>query len=114
MADVRLPRMSYFARITVTVVLTLAVLAAAWAVRQILILVLVAAVLAVGLEPAVARLERLRVKRGWAVVIIFVSTIGFIVLFAFLVVPPLVREATQPADNIPTYVRKLQNSNGWG
>src|SRR2546423_1652569 len=113
MAERRFPSMSYWSRVTVVIVLTLGVLAAAWSVRQILILVLVAAVLAVGLEPAVARLERLRVKRGWAVVIIFVATIGFIVLFAFLVVPPLVREATQLADNIPTYVRKLQNSNGW-
>ena len=84
MADGRLSRMSYYARITVTIALTLGVLAAAWSVRQILTLVLVAAVLAVGMEPAVRRLERWRIKRGWAVVIIFGATIGFIVLFAYL------------------------------
>ncbi|MFN2545615.1 MAG: AI-2E family transporter [Actinomycetota bacterium] len=113
MADRRFPPQGYYARITVTVVITAAVLGAAWSVRQILVLVLVAAVLAVGLEPAVRRLERWRVKRGWAVAIIFVSTIGFIALFAYLVVPPLVREATQLADDIPDYVRRLRNSNGW-
>jgi predicted PurR-regulated permease PerM len=113
MANGRLPHMGYYARITVTVVLTLGVLAAAWSVRQILILVLVAAVLAVGLDPAVQRLERWGVKRGWAVLIIFVSTLAFIGLFVYLVVPPLAREATQLADDIPGYVRKLRNSNGW-
>jgi len=43
--------MNHYARATVTVVAVLAVLAAAWAVRNILLLVLVAAVLAVGLDP---------------------------------------------------------------
>ena len=66
--------MDYWSRVTVTIVVTLGVLAAAWSVRQILTLVLISAVLAVGLEPAVQRLERWRVKRGWAVLIIFVST----------------------------------------
>src|ERR1700751_1679800 len=89
----RFPTPSYWARVTVTVVVTLGVLAAAGSVRQILTLVLISAILAVGLEPAVQRLERWRVKRGWAVIIIFVSTIAFIALFALLVVPPLVREA---------------------
>src|SRR5207237_5017752 len=109
----RLPRMSYFSKITVTVIITGAVVAAAWSVRQILTLVLVAAVLSVGLEPAVQRLERWRVKRGWAVVIIFVGFVGFIALFAYLVVPPLVREAKQLADDIPNYIHRLRNSNGW-
>jgi predicted PurR-regulated permease PerM len=113
MAERRWAPQSYWSKVTLTVVLTLAVLAAAWSVRQILILVLVAAVLAVGLEPAVQRLERWRVKRGWAVAIIFVSTLGFIALFAYLVVPPLVREATQLADDIPGYIRRLRNSSGW-
>ena len=73
MAERRFPSIGYWSRVTVAVVLTLGVLAAAWSVRQILILVLVAAVLAVGMEPAVLRLERLHVKRGWAVVVIFVA-----------------------------------------
>src|SRR5438105_7757391 len=113
MAERRFPPMSYYARMTVTVVLVLAVLAGAWSVRQILILVLVAAVLAVGMEPAVQRLERLHVKRGWAVIVIFVATVAFIAFFAYLVVPPLVREATQLADDIPSYIRRLQDANGW-
>src|SRR5438552_18708783 len=98
----RFPPMGFFVRVTVVIVLTLGVLRAAWTVRQILTLVLIAAVLAVGLEPAVKHLQRIRVSRGWAVILIFLGFIAFIALFAALVVPPLVREAKDLADNIPT------------
>jgi predicted PurR-regulated permease PerM len=109
----RLPPMSHYARATLTVVAVLVALAAAWAVRNILLLVVVAAVLAVGLDPAVRRLERLRVSRGWAVVVIFLAVLGFLTLFGWLVVPPLVREVKQLAADIPDYVRRLQNENGF-
>ena len=113
MANGRFPRMGYVAKVTLTVIFTSAAVAGAWSVRHILTLVLVAAVLAVGMDPAVQRLERWRVKRGWAVLIIFVGFVAFIALFIYLVVPPLVREAKQLADNIPAYIHKLRNSNGW-
>src|SRR5207249_4462593 len=50
-AERDLPSMGHYARVTLTVVAVLAILAAAWAVRATLMLVLVAAVLAVGLDP---------------------------------------------------------------
>ncbi|HEX9235156.1 MAG TPA: AI-2E family transporter, partial [Actinomycetota bacterium] len=39
--------------------------------------------------------------------------IGFVVLFALLVIPPLVREVRQLAADIPGYVDRLRHSNGW-
>jgi len=111
--DRNLPGMGYFARITLTVAAVLVVLRAAWSVRATLLLVVVAAVLAVGLDPAVRRLQRLRVSRGWAVVIIFVATVGFLILFALLVIPPLVREVRQLASDIPGYIDRLKTSQGW-
>ena len=95
--------MGHYARVTLTIVTVLVLLAAAWAVRATLMLVLVAAVLAVGLDPPVRRLQRLHISRGWAVVLIFVATVGFMVLFAMLVIPPLVREVRQLASDIPGY-----------
>jgi predicted PurR-regulated permease PerM len=105
--------MGYFARVTLTVVAVLLVLGAAWSVRNILVLVLIAAVLAVGLDPAVRRLQRWGVSRGWGVTIILLASVGFLVLFAMLVVPPLVREVRELAADIPDYVRRLQNKSGW-
>ena len=46
----RLPAMAYWARVTLTVAGALFLLLAAWRVRNILLLVLVAAVFAVGLD----------------------------------------------------------------
>jgi predicted PurR-regulated permease PerM len=112
-AEPQLPRMSYYARVTATVVAVLALLAGAWAVRNILLLVVVAAVLAVGLDSPVRRLQRLGLPRGTAVLLIFLAAIGFLVAFGFLVIPPLVREVKQLATDIPTYVARLKNDNGW-
>ncbi|MFN2590191.1 MAG: AI-2E family transporter [Actinomycetota bacterium] len=109
----RLPPMSHYAKATLTVVAVLAALSAAWAVRNILVLVLVAAVLAVGLDPPVRWLERRRVSRGWAVLIIFFAALGFLVLFGWLVVPPLVRQARELAADIPDYIRRLQDESGF-
>jgi predicted PurR-regulated permease PerM len=107
------PTMSYWVKVTIAVALTLTVLSAALSVLNILVLVLIAAVLAIGLDPAVRILERFRVKRGWAVAIIFGGTILFIVLFAALVVPPLVREARGLASDIPGYIDRLKTQSGW-
>jgi predicted PurR-regulated permease PerM len=78
-----------------------------------LVLVLVAAVLAVGLDPAVRRLQRLRLSRAWAVAVIFLATIGFVVAFGFLVIPPLVDEVRQLASDIPGYIARLRESSGF-
>jgi predicted PurR-regulated permease PerM len=112
-SPLRLPPAGHYARITAVVVLVLAGFAAAWQVRNILLLVLIAAVLAVGLEPAVRRLERMHLSRGWAVLVIILSTIGFFVLFGLLVIPPLVREVKQLASDIPGYIARLQHDNGF-
>jgi predicted PurR-regulated permease PerM len=107
------PPMSYFAKVTLVVAAVLALLRAAWAVKNILLLVVVAAVLAVGLDPAVRRLERLNLPRGWAVLLILLATVGLIVLFSVLVIPPVARGIRQLASDIPGYIDRLQNQNGW-
>lgn len=113
MAESRLPPMSHYAKVTFTVVAVLVAIAAAWAVRSTLLLVLVAAVLAVGLDPPVRRLQRMHISRGWAVTLIFLATVAFLVVFGFLVIPPLVREVRQLAADIPGYVARLKNDQGW-
>jgi len=105
--------LSHYAKVTVVVIAVLALLRAAWAVRNILLLVLVAAVLAIGLDPAVRRLQRLNLPRGWAVFLIMLATVGFVALFSILVIPPVVRGVRQLALDIPGYVDRLQRENTW-
>jgi predicted PurR-regulated permease PerM len=104
----RWPPMSYVAKATITVALTLYVLGLARSVLNVLILVVIAAVLAIGLDPAVRRLERMNMRRGYAVTLIFVGFVAFVALFAWLVVPPLVRQISGLADDIPSYAQRLE------
>ena len=98
-------------RIVVTVVVVLLLLYAAYLVRSIIVLVLIAAFLAVGLDPAVRRLEKLGLRRGLSVAVIFLTALLFIAGFALAIVPPLVKQVTSFATDLPTYVQDLAQNN---
>src|SRR5205085_11660821 len=72
------PSNATVARVTIVVFALLLLFYAAYAVRHILLLVLVAAFLAVGLDPAVRRLEKLGLRRGFAVAVIFGGMFAFV------------------------------------
>jgi len=112
MPDNRFPPMAYWARATLTVVAALVVLAAAWKVRHILLLVLVAVVFAVGLDPQVRWLQRRRLSRGWAVTVILLLSVGFLALFAWLVIPPAVHQTHQLVRDTPRYLDRLEHATG--
>jgi predicted PurR-regulated permease PerM len=99
--------MSYWARWALTIAAVSAVLAALWSVANIMVLVLIAAVLAIGLDPAVRRIERRGRSRGRAVTLIFLGALAVTIAFAWLVIPPLVTQVGELADNIPAYVERL-------
>jgi predicted PurR-regulated permease PerM len=91
-------------RIVLTIVATLLVIYAAYLVRGVLVLVLVAAFLAIGLDPAMRRLERLRLSRGQSVLVIFMAAVAFLIAFALAVIPPLVNQIASFATDLPQYV----------
>ena len=103
------PSVAAVARATVTVLGVLLLAYAAYRVRSILVLVFVAAFLAVGLDPAVRRLEKWRLSRGQAVAAIFAVTVLFIAAFIAAVIPPLVRQVASFATDLPEYVEDLSN-----
>jgi len=103
----RWPPMSYWARWALTLAAVYAVLTALVSVANIVILVIIAAVLAIGLDPAVRAFERRGVSRGRAVTMIFLLALAVAVLFASLVIPPLVSQVGELADDIPGYVKRL-------
>ena len=78
--------------------------------RDILILVVVSLFFAVGLDPAVRRLQRMGLRRSPAVLIIFVALAGLGTAFGFAVVPPLVDQVTNFVHNVPNYLTDLQNN----
>jgi predicted PurR-regulated permease PerM len=103
----RWPPVGYWVRVAVAVTLSLAVLAAARAVQHILVMVVISIVIAVGLDPAVQGLQRLRLSRSMAAAVILLGVVLFVGLFAALLGPPLVRQVTDLAQHIPEYTDQL-------
>lgn len=78
--------------------------------RHQLVLVAVAAFLAIGLNPLVSRLERIGVRRGYAVGLVFLGTAGFFALFGYAILPPVVEQVTKFVNAIPDYLHDLQEN----
>jgi len=93
--------------VLVAYVLSQAVLQA----RSVIVLVVVSMFLAVGLNPVVEAMTRRGIRRGMAVLVVFVIVIGAFVGFGFAVVPPAIDEGNQFVKNLPQYLQDLK-SNG--
>lgn len=77
----------------------------------ILLLIVLALILAIGLEPIVRSLERHRVPRWLGVVFVSVGAVAFLGVFLALAIPPIVREVNKLIDLAPHYLQSLQSQN---
>jgi predicted PurR-regulated permease PerM len=78
--------------------------------RQVLVLFLVAAFLAVGLDPAVRWLVRRGLRRSVAVLLIALAGLGFFGGFAAAVIPPIAHQSTSLVQHAPDYVHRLDGN----
>ena len=74
-----------------------------------LLLIAVAAVIAIGLEPLVDALVRMGVRRRYAVALIAIASSGLLIAFLAAAIPPLQSEATQLIKHAPGYLNQLQD-----
>jgi predicted PurR-regulated permease PerM len=96
------------AGIIAAIVLSLLLL---WTVRDILILIFIAAVLAAGISPAVHRVRvigrhwlRRNIPRGTAVLIVYVPFLVLVVLLALVIVPRLIGEMRALGAQLPVLI----------
>ncbi|HEX3255296.1 MAG TPA: AI-2E family transporter [Gaiellaceae bacterium] len=94
------------------VLATLAILAFVYLAWHIVTWILVAAFLALALNPAVEHVERRGLKRGYAAAIVFILALAAIVGLGFLVLPPLVRQVTDFIQAVPNLVDDLVAGRG--
>src|SRR5215216_4750463 len=87
---------------------TLIGLYAVYTVRAILIRILIALFIAVSLDPAVRLLARRGMRRGVAVTLIFLLASALAAGFLISVIPPLVDQFSNLADDLPGYLTRLQ------
>lgn len=78
---------------------------------RVLVLILVAAIIAAGLEPIVDWLCRHGLRRGVAVAVVAVTLIGLFGAFLAQVVPLMTSEASHLIHQLPTFLHDLQKKN---
>jgi predicted PurR-regulated permease PerM len=105
------PSTATVARIVFTVSGIALLLYAIYRVRGVLVLMLIAVFLAVGLDPAVRRLEKRGLRRGHGVAAIFLGLIVFLLAFSLAVIPPLAGQVALFASDLPGQVRELAEQN---
>jgi predicted PurR-regulated permease PerM len=71
--------------------------------------VLIAAFLAISLDPAIRWMVRRKVKRGQAVAVIFAGLIAFLALGLWVFMPPLIHQGANLATDFPGYLDHLRS-----
>ena len=90
-------------------VMTAATAAAVYAARDVLIRVLIALFLAISLDPAVRRLTRWHIRRGFAIVVVVLVTLGSVAALLYAVIPAMVEQFQKMVTDFPDYVTNLQD-----
>jgi predicted PurR-regulated permease PerM len=86
-----------------------------WEIRNVLLVIYVSVVLAIGFSPAVRWLERRRITSGkfiprWAaILILYVTVLGSTIVLLALVIPPVIAQGQELFQQMPTYFEQAQN-----
>ncbi|HOE74814.1 MAG TPA: AI-2E family transporter [bacterium] len=95
---------------TSTIFKTIALILGLWLayyLLDVLVMLFVVVLLAVAIEPGVARLSKWGIPRVLSVMLVFLAIIAFLGLIVYIVIPPLVVQIAELANNIPFYVDKF-------
>ncbi len=93
-------------RIVLVIVCVAVVLYMLWLLRKPISWLLISVFLAVALSPPVNYLAR-RMKRGFAIALVYLGLLLVPILLIALIVPPLITEANDFAENVPQYADDL-------
>jgi predicted PurR-regulated permease PerM len=100
------PSARQIVRIVLTVVCCALALYLLYLLRKPISWILIATFLAVALSPPVNVLAR-HMRRGFAITIVFLGLLAVPIALIALIVPPLITEANDFADNVPRYARDV-------
>lgn len=78
--------------------------------RGTLIVIAVALLLAIGLDPAVSALVRRGFRRGWAVALVFLGLVAVLGGAIYAIVPPIITELGTFVKTVPTLITNLQHN----
>ena len=101
-----MPNVRDIVRIVLVVVCVAIVLYLLWQLRKPISWLLIAIFLAVALSSPVNWLAQ-RMRRGFAITIVYLGLLLVPILLIAAIVPPLITEANNFADNVPTYANDV-------
>ncbi len=99
-------------KVTGGVLVVLALARLLLAAGDILVLVLVSLILALGFQPAVEWLERRGLRRGWAVALGLVAGTIVVGAFLWLVLPDIIRQLGELIEAAPGFLAEAQEGSG--
>ncbi len=79
-------------------------------IRDTIIVIVISAVLAIGLDPAVAFLTRHHMRRGLAVTVTFLGMLAFIGAAIYAIIPPIVNQVASLVSNLPATIQHLKTN----
>lgn len=95
------------AGITLTIILTFTLVRAVSEVAGALTLIFISLLFATAVKPPVAYLEQRRIPRALAIVLVYLTALGVMVIVGLLIFPPLVGEAASLVQNMPGYYQRI-------
>jgi predicted PurR-regulated permease PerM len=95
-------------RIVLIIVAVVLCLYLIYLLRRPITWICIALFIAVALAPPVNYLQRY-MRRGFAIALTYLAVFGMVALLTALIVPPIVNEATDLADNAPSYVEDVRD-----
>ena len=100
-------------QIILKVIFAVLILAFLLAIRDIILLLLLAVILASAMEPVVAYLHSKKIPRMVSVVSVYILVLGSAALVIYLLIPPVVLQAKILQSNLPAYSEFLQTKFSW-
>ena len=107
------PPVTYWMKVTAGVLLVVGLAFVLMAIGEILVLVLVSVVLAMGFQPAVGWMVRRGLSRGWAVAAGVLAAVVVVGSFLALVLPDIIRQIGELVEAAPEYLRQAQEGSGF-
>ncbi|MDQ4005784.1 MAG: AI-2E family transporter [Actinomycetota bacterium] len=107
-APSRWPPMSYWAKVTATILIVIGLARILLAIGPILVLVLVAVILAFGFQPALAWLEHRGLSRGTSVALGLLGGFLLVGLFLWLVLPDVIAQLSALVRESDTYLARAK------
>jgi predicted PurR-regulated permease PerM len=94
-------------RVILKVIFAILILGFLWLIRDIILLLILALIIASAMEPLVDYLHSKKIPRSLSVFMVYIVVIGLAVLVIYLMIPPVIEQYKILKNNLPQYSQAL-------